>query len=140
LGAAFAHADRPARMSDSARADKRIDRFVGEMEKELALTKDQSTRIRAILGKNPVAPPHGMEPGMAEHRDLAAQLRSGTVDTVALNRGFEARVAEMRARHASMVSKFAAIHAVLTPEQRKKAADLLEKRMAKMEQNRRPRR
>jgi Spy/CpxP family protein refolding chaperone len=142
-GAVFAHADHRTTMplADSARAEKRIDKFVGEMEKDLALSKDQSTRIRAILRKDPVAPPrHDMEAGMHEFRDLAAQLRSGKVDTVALDRSFEMRLGEMRARHASMMSKFAAIHAVLTPEQRTKAADLLEKRMAKMERNRGPHR
>ncbi len=124
---------------DPGRADKRIDRFVGKMEKELKLSKDQTEKIRAILRKDPVTPPDregGRGPGMgmmAMHKELAAQLRAGAVDTAALDRSFEENVTRMRAHHASMLAKIAEVSAVLTPEQRKKAADLLEKRGEKME-------
>lgn len=142
FGALAAHAAPEGRMPDSARAEKRIDRFVGKMEKDLKLTQDQSDKIRAILRKDPVAPPKGMGeggmgPGMGfgPHGALIAQLRAGSVDTAALDRAFEEHVAQMRAHHASMVAKFAEVTAVLTPEQRQKAADLLEKRQAKMEKH-----
>jgi Spy/CpxP family protein refolding chaperone len=139
FAALTAYANHHGNMPDSARAEKRIDRFVGKMEKDLKLGKEQSEKIRAILRKDPVAPHHGMGGHGKEyghsggHSELVAQLRSGVVDTAAFNRAFEERVGAMRARHASMTAKFAEIHAMLTPEQRKKAADLLEKRGAKME-------
>ena len=134
-------------MPDSARAEKRVDRFVSRMEKDLNLSKDQTEKIRAILRKDPIAPPEGgehggpgMDPGMRPgmgmmglHHELAAQLRAGTVDTAALDRSFEEHVTRMRAHHAAMLAKISQVSAVLTPEQRKKAADLLEKRGANME-------
>jgi Spy/CpxP family protein refolding chaperone len=137
---ALAHAA-PDSARVAARQEKRVDHFVGKMEKELKLSKEQSEKIRAILRKDPVAPPEGDGKGgpgmrggmMGLHRELAAQLRAGAVDTAALDRSFEERVTRMRAHHASMLAKIAEVSAVLTPEQRKKAADWLEKRGAKME-------
>ncbi len=132
FGALVLHAQ-DAKTPDPARAEKRIDRFVGKMEKELKLSKEQSEKIRAILRKDPVSPHHGMGRGLGPHREFATQLRSGTVDTAALNRAFEERMQAMRASHAAIAAKFAEVHAVLTPEQREKAAGLLEKHAAKME-------
>lgn len=123
---------------DSARAEKRIERFVGKMEKELKLDKDQSARIREILRRDPLPRDmHGRGRGFGPHGDLSAQLRAESVDTAALNRSFEERVAAMRARHAAFTGKFAEVHAVLTPEQREKAAAKLEKHLAKMEKKHR---
>ena len=129
-------------------AGRGIDRMVAKMEKELNLTKDQSTKIRAILSEDTagmgemramhrehggMAPMGGM--GMMGGPEFAKQLRADKVDTEALNKGFEERQTQMREMHAKHLAKFVAIHDVLTPEQRAKAADEMEKRAAKMEKH-----
>ena len=69
--------------------------------------------------------------GMMGGPEFAKQLRAEKVDTDALNKSFEEGQARMREMHAKHLAKFVAIHDVLTPEQRAKAADNMEKRAAK---------
>lgn len=147
--AAMAHDD----AGDHARAEKQIGRHVGKMKKELKLTDEQATRIKAILAENHgedgfgpwghggwrgmhgkhgrMCDRHGAGP-MGHAGDLAKQLRAGSVDTAALNRAAAERLEALRARHARATATFAEIHAVLTPEQRAKAAERMEKRLEKM--------
>lgn len=139
---AFGKEDRPG---------KGIDRMVAKMEKELKLTPDQSTRIRAILEKDtagmgmgkrheggPGMQGEGKNEGKGEGMgplggpEFAQQLRADKVDTETLNKAFEERQGRMRTMHAKRIATFVAIHDVLTPEQRAKAADEMEKRAAKM--------
>lgn len=79
---------------------------------------------------------HGHGFGRGENGFLS-QLRASSVDTAAMNRDFAARSDSMQARlragHARRVATFAEIHAVLTPAQRAKAADKLEKHAAERE-------
>lgn len=137
---------------------KHAELMIKKMEKELDLSADQVTRLRAILapdsgeGSGPHAGKkgkgckgcprcafgehggrggHGM--GMMAGGEFAKQMRAETVDTAALNEGLEERLAHMRARHARHVARFAAIHDLLTPDQRAKAAARMEKMQAKME-------
>ena len=88
-----------------------------------------------MSGRGPKTGPDGHEgpgPGMPMFSDeFIAQLRSNTVDTAALNRTFAERQQMMAKHHAEHVSKFVQIHAVLTPAQRTKLADLWEKRRDK---------
>jgi Spy/CpxP family protein refolding chaperone len=148
LGVAFAFGKDG---NTDGRQDKRLDHAVAKMEKELSLTKEQSAKVRSILAKDSAilamgrghhakfAGRHGamgmMPPGPLEdpHGEFSRQLRASTVDVAALNKQFEDRIAEMRLTHARRVATFAEIHAVLTPEQRAKAADAIDQRLKKME-------
>src|SRR5690606_27892679 len=120
------HADKSA---------KRVDHIVKKMEKELKLSADQSAKIRDILKKDSGFAWHGGHRGMRPegHAGFSAQMRADVVDTAALARGFEERLALQRERHARHVAAFTAIHAVLTPAQRAKAAGHMDERFAKME-------
>jgi Spy/CpxP family protein refolding chaperone len=133
------------------KSGKHTDRMVAKMEKELSLTKEQSAKIRTILAKDSAGMPHHgmMKKGgdckdckhcgghgkgmMGGHGEFARQMRAASVDTEALNKGFEERQSRMRDMHARHIASFVEIHAVLTPEQRAKAADKLDKRLAEME-------
>lgn len=131
---------------------KHADRMVSKMEKELSLTTEQSAKIRSILAKDTSGMPHhgmgkkgkgcegcescggGHGKGMmGGHGEFAKQMRAATVDTEALNKSFEERQSHMRDMRANHIARFVEIHAVLTPEQRAKAADKLDKRVAKMD-------
>jgi Spy/CpxP family protein refolding chaperone len=149
LGATVAFAKGEKTGVSGDRAGKHIDRFVGKMEKGLSLSKEQSEKIREILKRDSAAGMahyahgkkgckdcrhcmHGMSHG--GHGELARQLRAENADTAALNARFAEKVEAMRAMHAARSAKFAEVHAVLTPEQRAKAAAHLEKRGAKASQ------
>ena len=131
------------------KAEKRIDRYVGKMEKELDLSKDQAARIKTILKKDlgeggmwghgkghgkgygKKCGRHGHMGFIGHPGELSKQLRAESVDTAALNRAAEERLEAMRAHRARAIAKFAEVHAVLTPEQRAKAAERMEKHAAK---------
>ena len=125
------------------RDGKHIEKFIAKLEKELELTASQRAQVREILkpeiGKaadsSLVQPPEfygrGGPRGPLFPGDFVAQLRADKVDTVALNRAFAERQAKMKSRHDQHVSKFVQLHAVLTPAQRLKLADMLEKRLSK---------
>jgi len=135
-----------------AKAEKRIDRYVGKMEKELKLSKEQSAQIKTILkqdlgesghrmwargqdGHGKKCGRHGHMGFMGQHDELSKQLRADAVDTAVLNRAAEERAEAMRAHRARAIDKFAQVHAVLTPDQRAKAAERMEKRAAKMKKD-----
>src|SRR5690606_13189084 len=108
---AFAKDERPDASGD--RAGKHIDRFVGRMEKELNLTKEQAASIRGILKRDSGAGVahyghgkkgckdcrycrHGMgRGGSGGHDEILRQLRAETADTAALNARFAARMEAM---------------------------------------------
>jgi Spy/CpxP family protein refolding chaperone len=105
---------------------KHLDGLVTKMEKELKLTKDQTTKIRAILAKDSGTMPHrgewkkgkgcagcdrcgegkgprgghGLGSGMTGlgGSEFLTQLRAGSVDTAAMNRAFAARSDSMQAK------------------------------------------
>jgi Spy/CpxP family protein refolding chaperone len=131
-----------------SRDRKHMEKFVAKLEKELALTPAQSAQVREILRPDSMLPPPGaMREGMPEGKrgpgpkrahnvplfgdEFLAQLRADKVDTAALNRAFAERAANMQKYHERHVSKFVQLHDVLTPAQRAKLAEILEKRRAK---------
>lgn len=59
--------------------------------------------------------------------ELKAQVSSGRFDAAALNAQSEVREKRLAASRAKAVQTLAELHAILTPEQRSKAADLLER-------------
>jgi hypothetical protein len=129
-GAAAARKDSP-----ETRRPAQMEHFISRMEKELELAPAQTAEVRRILLSDSMAmPPEGFHregphgPGMMFGDEFLAQLRSESVDTATLNRTFAERMAWMQGHHAQMVAKFAQLHLVLTPAQRLKLADILEKR------------
>jgi Spy/CpxP family protein refolding chaperone len=117
--------------------DRDMGRFATYLEKELALTPTQTAQVREILKPDSLIgpPPFGMEahqvlPLAGEFVD---QLRAASVDTAALNRLFEQRTALHRERYARAQMKFTMLHGVLTMEQRHKLADILQKRLDRVE-------
>jgi Spy/CpxP family protein refolding chaperone len=129
----------PAKKNAARGAEGRhVETFIKKMEKELALTPGQVAQVREILlADSLVMPPERFAgrgpqaPGMPLLGDeFLGQLRANAVDTAALNREFALRQAAMQSRHNRNVFKFVQLHSVLTPAQRLKLADLLEKRHA----------
>jgi Spy/CpxP family protein refolding chaperone len=57
---------------------------------------------------------------------LIGQIRAGSVDSAALDKGLEEREAKMRDLRGFVVAEFAEFHALLTPAQREKLAAKLE--------------
>jgi Spy/CpxP family protein refolding chaperone len=106
---------------------KKADRMVEKLRKKLELNDDQTAKTRAIA--------HALADKASEFRSLhgevrkeaLTQLRSATPDESALNRVAEDQEHKFTALRVFAVQKFSEFHAVLTPEQREKLADYLEK-------------
>jgi periplasmic protein CpxP/Spy len=58
---------------------------------------------------------------------LIGQIRAGSVDSAALDKGLEEREAKMKDLRGFVIAEFAEFHALLTPAQREKLAAKLEK-------------
>ena len=130
--------------SPPPRDGRYMEHFIARLEKELDLTPGQAAQVREILRPDSLVPPpehfakeerhkqgpHG--PGMMGlfGEEFLDQLRADRVDTAALNRAFAEHLATMESRHNMYVFKFVQLHGVLTPAQRYKLADILEKRRA----------
>jgi hypothetical protein len=126
------------------------ERFVQRLEKDLQLTPEQVAKVREILVPARAAAGAPSKKGetvdKAKSQDkrmarrgalphgsaFAAQMRSEKVDVAALDREWEGRMARQRAGFERMRDKFVALHAVLTPEQRAKLADRMERRGARV--------
>lgn len=110
-----------------ASPEAKADKVAGRLAKALDLTDSQKAKLDAIkadiLARR--ADFRALHEGF--HGEVLAQIRAGTVDTAALNRGLEGREAKMRELRAFLVAKFAEFHAVLDPAQREKLASRIEK-------------
>lgn len=101
--------------------------FFGKMADELNLSEEQKTQIKQILDNEKTKVEPLMEAMRATHEQLETQGTNGTFD--------EARVGELANRQAETTRQLviekektkAAIFAVLTAEQRAKAAELKKK-------------
>ncbi len=109
---------------------KMADRMTEKLAKELSLNADQKTKLHQIFAEG-MGQMKDMHPGEM-HQEFMKQMRSGSVDTAALNKDFAARQAKMREMYSMHLKHFAELHAVLTPEQRTKLADFMEKRGKEM--------
>jgi Spy/CpxP family protein refolding chaperone len=111
---------------------KKADKIVARLEKELKLSKEQKVQVHKLAHEvaDRFKELHAKGPEM--HGGFVKQLRSGSVDTAALNKEMAERDARARERHALLIGKFAELHAILTPEQREKLAKHMEKRKKKM--------
>lgn len=127
------------------RDGKHIEKFIAKLEKELSLTGTQTAQVREILKPDSLVPPpeqlaqegkgprggHGRGGMGMFSEEYLVQLRANEVDTQMLNKDFAERQAQMKLHHDRMVTKFVQLHGVLTPTQRLKLADILEKRRTK---------
>lgn len=138
LGLTFASAqsdDDPHGMGSGMRnmdPQKMADRITEKLAKELNLNADQKTKLHQLIADG-MEQMKEMRPMQGEmHGELMKQMRSASLDTAAINKEFETRQEKMRAMHAMHIQHFAELHAMLTPEQRNKLADFIEKRGKEM--------
>lgn len=112
--------------------EERANWLVKRISKELELNESQKQALGKI--KDEFLAKHRAErPQMQEHvRSLSDLVRAETID--------QAKLAELRKKHRAhreamenfFVEKALEFHKILTPEQRAKAADLLQKHFARM--------
>lgn len=107
--------------------EEKADHIAKKLASELDLSADQKLKLDKIkldlLGrKGDFLAVHA---GMKDM--LLGQLRAGSVDTAAINKGLEDREAKMKDMRGFLVSEFSEFHAMLTPAQREKLAVRLEK-------------
>lgn len=106
--------------------EEKADRMVGRLSRKLDLDERQRAALDAIKDDLLARKDDFRAVHDGLHAEALGALRSGAVDTAALNRSLEAREEKMRELRALLVEKFAAFHAVLEPAQREKLAERLE--------------
>jgi periplasmic protein CpxP/Spy len=108
---------------------KMADHIVKMMRDKLDLTVDQTTKVQALANEvaDTLVARHKNHTGGKGQDELLKQLRSNTVDTAALDQEIVTREAKFQEMHGFMIQKFVELHDILTPEQRGKLADFLEK-------------
>jgi Spy/CpxP family protein refolding chaperone len=107
-------------------AEEKADRLADRLARKLDLDDRQKAALDALKADLLARKADFRAVHDGFHAEALGALRSGTVDTAALNRGLEAREEKMRELRALLVEKFAAFHAVLEPAQREKLAARLE--------------
>ena len=122
-GAAFAHGRRHHGAMDPTQMDERIERFIKHLAVEVDATPDQQQKLTAIA-KNAA---RDLEPMRAQGQEMRKQgVALFTAPNIDKNAVEQLRVKRMQ--HADAVSKritqaLTESAEVLTPEQRKKAAE-----------------
>jgi protein CpxP len=108
---------------------KMADHVVKMMRDKLDLTVDQTAKVQVLANEvaDTVQARRAKHSEGGEHGEFIKQLRSNTVDTAALSQDMLKREAKFQEMHGFIIQKFAELHAILTPEQRGKLADFLEK-------------
>lgn len=110
----------------SAMADK----AAKHLSRKLDLTSSQVGEVQKIFRSTfedgcKIAPEK-----KALHSALIADLRSNQADTAALALKLGEMQNRLEAMKSTLLSGYAKLHSVLTPEQRQKMAEIMEKRMA----------
>lgn len=106
---------------------QRSERMARHLAKKLDLTAEQKTKTLAILRSLAVEREAWRGEGPAILGDLQAQFESSRFDAKALDQAFAQREKKLAASRALLVQKLGEFHAILSPEQRSKAAALLSK-------------
>lgn len=111
--------------------EERAEWMAKRITKELDLNDAQKQVLNKI--KDEIVAKHKAEKGNHElqFKEMTGLLRADTIDTTKLTALRKRHQAQRESMEALFVEKALELHKVLTPEQRNKAADLLEKYMKK---------
>jgi len=108
-------------------AEDKANHIAKKLASELDLSADQKLKLDKIkldlLGRKGEF--QAVHAGMKDL--LLGQLRAGSVDTSAVNKGLDDREAKMKEMRGFLVAELAEFHAMLNPAQREKLAVRLEK-------------
>lgn len=103
------------------------ERMTKFLTKKLDLSADQAAKAQALLQQVMDQRQSWRGEGSGMMDGLKAQFQSSKFDAKAMDQAFAQRQKKMAESHALWVKNLAAFHAMLTPEQRSKLADLLGK-------------
>jgi uncharacterized membrane protein len=107
--------------------EEKANHIAKKLASELDLSSEQKLKLDKIkldlLGRKGEF--QAVHAGMKDM--LLGQLRSGSADTAAINKGLEDREAKLKEMRGFLVAEFAEFHAMLNPDQREKLAVRLEK-------------
>jgi len=107
--------------------EKKAEWFVNRISKELDLHENQKTKLEQIKDEL-LAKKLEFKGTKAEIQDeIMSQIRNDSVDQEQLNEFFEDNETKLKDMRSFLVAKFAEFHSILTPEQKDKLAEKLEK-------------
>ena len=116
--------------------EKKAEWIAEKVADKLDLTDDQKTKLNSIrdeiVAKLKESRPSHMKMG----EEMIAQVRSEKIDTEAIKAKMDEMDKKRDETRNFVIDKVAEFHAILTPEQRTKAAELLEKFHSRMMKHR----
>jgi Spy/CpxP family protein refolding chaperone len=109
--------------------DAKVEKATKHIASKLDLSDTQKNEVKELV-RATLEDVCQMKPEHTEmHRLLIADLRAGQADTAAIAAQMEKVKSRFDTLKANMVLRYAKLHATLTPEQRGKLANLIEKHM-----------
>jgi len=119
------------RLHKSGDPEKKANYIVKRMTKTLKLSEVQSTEVRKIVNDLMSKGQDLMGDKQKHHAVLLKQLRSDQIDMDLISNLADEKTGQIDEMKSLMITKFSELHAILTPEQRTKLADLIEKKTAR---------
>lgn len=108
--------------------DKKANHIVKRMTRTLKLSDSQSGEVRVIVNDLLSKGQDLMGDKQKNHEVLLKQFRSDQLDLTLINSIADEKSSQIDEMKSLMITKFNELHAILTPEQRTKLADHIEKR------------
>lgn len=116
------------RMHKSGDPEKKANYIVKRMTKTLNLSELQSSEVRKIVNDLMSKGQELMGDKQKHHAVLLEQLRSDQLDMDLISAMADEKTGQIDEMISLMITKFSELHAILTPEQRTKLADHIEKK------------
>ena len=107
--------------------EKKVKWVMKKISKELKLDEQQKVELERIKDEITAKKAEFKVRHQEIKSAVLSQVKSDTVDQAALNGLFEDNELEFKEMRAFLVDKFAEFHSILTPEQRLKLAEKMEK-------------
>jgi Spy/CpxP family protein refolding chaperone len=105
----------------------RMNWMADKLAKELSLNADQKVKLDAIKAELLKKKDEFKADRKAVQAEIKSQILSDKIDQEKLNQLFAGRQPQREEMRKLLIAKFAEFHAILTPAQRTKLAELLEK-------------
>lgn len=110
-----------------ATPEERAAMIVKKMTRDLSLTKEQVEKVNRIKEEILVKTKNIRDERESVHSDMKALITSSKLDRNQVNRFIAGREDKFRALKPFFVDKLVEFHAILTPEQRAKVAEKMDK-------------
>ncbi len=120
----------------SASTEKKTKHIVKKMTRILKLSESQASDVSLIVGDLMTKGQSFVGDRNQHQAAILAQLRSNELDLEMINKMADDKTLQIDEMKQLMITKFSELHALLTPEQRMKLADHIERKSSRFRHHR----